>query len=537
MTSALEELDCTVQTHRAGRPSVTPNDRFATERPANSAPSRAFTRQVFPLAAACLLLATLYFALEARAGIISTNDGSHYALVQALATDRTARIDRYVYLTAVRPPTGTPTARDLRDVSYYDGHFYSDRPPGTAVLAVPFYWLGQLAGTISGRRDLDFPLLFTMMLPPALGAVTALATFGLCRALGTGAGAAAVTMTIAATGTLLLKYATLLYSHVAAAAFVTIGMAFLAGVTNAARFARGWVLVVAGLALGYSAVVEYPNLLLVAPVALFLLWLVSRRELRRAEPIGFVAGWALPVAALLIYNWMVFGRPWRTTYAYQYYFVWARDVRTTYVTPLATGLRWLLVGPSGLLAITPLLALALWGALLLIRRRGIDRARALLLFGAVLVVLIPTALHRTYYGGGSQDTRYLVTIVPLVVAPLAVWCEWLAGRQRIARWAGAAVLAAGGIWGFLRSYLSLMSMFGRPASELPAGRAWTILRRQWADPWFLAPNLALAHYLLVWLVPATLVLAGGVLAWTRLLRHDRLRRAFASSLDPSQETP
>lgn len=520
--------------HRTGKPYATPNDRAATERSADGTPSPAFTRQVIPLAAACVLLATLYFALEARAGIISTNDGSHYALVQALAIDRAARIDRYVDFTAVRPPSGSPTTQDLRDVSYYNGHFYSDRPPGTAVLAVPFYWLGQLAGTISGRRDLDFPLLFTMMLPPVLGAVTALATYGLCRALGAGAAPAAVAMTIVATGTLLLKYATLLYSHVAAAAFVTVGVAFLTGVPNAPRFARGRVLAVAGLALGYSGVVEYPNLLLIAPAVVFVLWLLARHYAHRVELIGFVVAWALPVSALLLYQWIVFGRPWRTSYAYQYYFVWARDIRTTYVTPLATGLRWLLVGPSGLLVITPLLLLALWGTLLLIRRGGIDRARALLLFGAVLAVLIPTALHRTYYGGGSQDTRYLVAIVPLFAAPLAVWSEWLAGSRPIVRWSGAAVLLAGGIWGLLRSYLSLMSMFGHPASELPAGRAWAMVRRDWGDPWFLAPNLSLVHYLLVWLVPATLMLVGSVLVWSRLMRQEGLRRAFADSLDATE---
>lgn len=492
-------------------------------------PSRAFTRQVLPLAVSCLVLATLYFALESRAGIVSTNDGSHYALVQALAKERSARIDRYVDLTAVRPARGAPTPRDYRDVSYYNGHFYSDRPPGTAILAMPFFWLGQLAGAFSGRQDLDFPLLFTMMMPPVFGAVAALATYGLARALGAGRSAAFVTMTITGTGTLLLKYATLLYSHVASAALVTISVAFLAGLPTAPRFARGRVAVVAGLALGYSAVIEYPNVLLIVPAALFLAWLVVGTALHRRDLVAFFVAWAVPVAGLLAYNWIAFGRPWRSSYAYQYYFLWARDLRTTYVTPPWTGLRWLLGGPSGLLPVSPFIMLALWGLVLLVTRGGVHRARALLVAGAILAALIPTALHRTYYGGGSRDTRYLVAIVPLIVAPLGVWCDWAATRHRIERWAWGLILLVSSAWGVLRSYLSLMSMFGRAASEESAGRAWAILRDRWRDPLFLAPNATLAHYLLVWLVPGVLLLAAAVLGWSRLMRREAVRHAVDGS--------
>lgn len=489
-------------------------------------PSRAFTRQVAPLALCCVALATLYFVLEARQGIVSTNDGSHYALVLALANERGARIDHYVTLTAVQPPRGAPTAADLRDVSFYHGHYFSDRPPGTAVLAVPFYWLGQLAGTLSGRRDLDFPLLFTMMLPPLLGAVTALATYGLGRALGAGSVAAALAMLVTSSGTLVLKYATLLYSHVPSAALVTIALAFLAGLPAAPPFARRRVVLVAGFALGYSVVVEYPNLLLLVPAFLYLLWAVTSKHLKRQDPLAFIIAWAVPVTALLLYNWLIFGRPWHTSYTYQYYFEWARDVRTTYVTPLAVGLPWLLVGPTGLLVVTPLIALSLWGSVLLIARGGAHRARALFLLAAVLIVLLPTAVHRTYFGGGSRDTRYLVTIVPPLVAPLAVWCEWWWRRGVAARLFGATLLLFGGAWSLVRSYLSLMSMFGRPASEDPAGQAWALLVRNWHDPNWLAPNLPLAPYLLVWLVPVSTLVAVGVVAWTRAMRNERVRRAL-----------
>ncbi|MGN6813060.1 MAG: hypothetical protein ACTHMP_19515 [Thermomicrobiales bacterium] len=438
------------------------------------------------------LLAALFFALTARDGIISTNDGSHFALTKALATSGTARIDPYIELTAIQPPNG-PVADRLRDVSQYQGHFYSDRPPGTAFLAVPFYWLGVAVSHISGRGDLDFPQLYVTMLPPLLGAAVAAALYALARGLGAGPVAAAVTAASGALTTLVLKYATLLYSHIGGAACVT---GALAAVLAAERFpARSrWFLVAGGALLGYSAVVEYPNLLLIAPVGLYLLWRTRGRDVA-----VFAIAWGVAVLPVVLYNWLCFGRPWRTSYTDQYYFTWTHSLRTTYVTPLWTGLRWLLVGPAGLLIVTPALVLALWGLALLARRQP---ARALLLAGVVLTILLPTTMHRTYYGGGSQDTRYLLAIVPTLYAPLAVWLSVVARwRPAPVRWLCWLAFAALCVWGVLRSYLSLLTMFGHAAVERSPGAAFALLRAHWRDLAIVAPGLRLEHYFLVLVVP------------------------------------
>lgn len=484
------------------------------------------------VALALAALATCYFALTARDGIISTNDGSHYALTKALAADRTARIDPYVNYAAIQPPRGTPTADDYRDLSYYDGHFYSDRPPGTAGLAVPFYWIGVAAAAVSGRQDLDFPLRYVTMLPPLLGAATALALALLARGLGAGWPSAVVTAAAGALTTLVLKYATLLYSHITGVALVTGGLAAVLLAEQAPR-RRGWLLALGGLLLGYSAVAEYPNLLLVAPVGLYLLWrwrravaggrpgangerLPIRRRLApllRPPVVAFALGWLPPVAALLAYNWAVFGRPWHTSYTYQYYFTWSRSVATTYILRpgyVLEGLRWLLVGPSGLFIVTPALALALWGLVLLARRAP---ARALLILGVVLVLLVPTAAHRTYKGGGSQDTRYLLAIVPTLLAPLALWLErvaWPPARRPLARLALLAPLLALSGWGLLRAYLSLLTMFGHAAVERAPADAFAILRERWRDPLVVVPGYALLHYFVALVAPLAL---GCWLAW------------------------
>ncbi len=468
-------------------------------------PDRSLARLAWrTLGATCAfaLLAVLGFALTGADGIVSTNDGSHYALTKALAVDGAVRIDPYVQYGAIQPARGTPTVADYRDVSYREGHFYSDRPPGLAFLAVPFYRLGLLVARVSGRRDLDFPLRYVTMLPPLLGAANALALAALARGLGAGWPTSAATAATAALTTLSLKYATLLYSHIAGAACVTGALAVL--LLAERRPDRCWPLALAGALLGYGAVVEYPNLPLIAPVGLFVLWRAREPNLGRwaisaGRVVAFVAGWVPPIALLAAYHWLAFGRPWRTSYTYQYYFDWSRSPLTTYVTPPLTGLRWLLVGPAGLLVVTPTLLLSLWGLAILWRRRP---DLALLVFGVALTVLLPTALHRTYYGGGSRDTRYLLAIVPTLYAPFAVWLDALVlPRRPLTRALLLVPVAALGLWGLLRSYLSLLTMFGHRAVERAPDEAWAFLRAHWRDIAVVAPGVPLLPYFVVFALP------------------------------------
>ena len=365
------------------------------------------------------------------------------------------------------------------------------------------------------------------MLPPLLGALTALALYALARGLGASRGASLATAASGALTTLVLKYATLLYSHAAAAACVTVALALLLAAeksavgrrqsaaegrtSSPAHASRLTPHALSGLALGYGAVVEYPNVLLIAPVGAYLLWRARRQALDRRALLAFGAGWLAPVLLLLGYDWAAFGRPWRTSYTYQFYFDWSRRLATTYVTPPWLGLRGLLVGDDrmvGLLAVTPALLLALWGLALLARR---EPARAALLGGVVLTILIPSALHRTYYGGGSRDARYLLAIVPALYAPLAVWLDAVARHRRsVARLTGLLAAIALGAWGLASSYLSLLTMFGHPAVERSPSEALALLAAHWREPTFVAPSLWLEPYFLALAAP---LIAAGWLGW------------------------
>lgn len=412
---------------------------------------------------ALALLFLLYAIPSLLIGVAGTNAGSHYALTRALAADGTARIDPYIRYTAIPAPPDKPTPDGYLylDLSIKDGRFYSDRPPGTAFLAVPFYLLGAMIDTIGGGGNPELPQQAIKLLPPLLGVLTALALYQLARALGATMAASIATAATAACGTLLLKYAAQLYSHIGAALCVTASLALLLAAERRPTRHR-LVLGASGALLGFGALIEYPNLLLIAPVGSYLLYRAIKGGVWRdalRDLLVFGLSWLSPVLILAGYNWLVFGQPWHTSYTYQAYFLWSHQLSTTYTTPPWIGLAWLLLSPSGLLAVTPAFLLAIWGFVLLWRR---DRAMTLLLVGVITTILLPTAAHRTFFGGGSLDTRYLLAIVPALYAPFALWLDaqvvatQAAPSRRLLLVACLVVLIG---WGVARSFGELWLAF------------------------------------------------------------------------------
>ena len=92
----------------------------------------AMRNRAWPDVVLFLLLSSAYYG--SHYPIAASNEGSHFALTRALAEEHTCVIDTFFDYTA-----GV-------DFSYRDGRFYSDRPPGTAFLAVPFHVQAQELG-------------------------------------------------------------------------------------------------------------------------------------------------------------------------------------------------------------------------------------------------------------------------------------------------------------------------------------------------------------------------------------------------------
>jgi len=339
--------------------------------------------------------------VTAGAGVIEQNqigwnEFSHYAQVQAF--DRgTSIIDRYQLGTG--------------DKAYRDGHFYGDKAPGLALLALPVYHVARATGLVTPSRTpftqstvsgVHLLVLFVSTLPAA---IIMLLAYWLVQRRDPGQGAAvAVTLGLA---TLLFPFATLLFSHVLSAC---LGFAAYCVLWRERQVGGGLGLIIAGGALvGLAVGTEYPLGVLAVLLGLYVL---LRPAPRRAVA-AYVGGFLIGLLPLLLYDWWAFGSPLHLSYSY----VAANSSGVLGLgAPSLRNLIRLLVADRGLLVVTPVVAAGLGGLAVLWREHR--RADAVIPAAVVLGYLGYNACYYLPFGGGVPGPRFLITLLPFLAAPL-----------------------------------------------------------------------------------------------------------------------
>jgi hypothetical protein len=397
-----------------------------------------------------LFVVVVFVWLANSSGLTSSNDGSHLALARALALRGETSID---------PDRSLTLEVDLAE---HGGHAHSDRPPGTAFAAVAAVWIGD---------RLDGPLLERAIaqaragreVKPLPGATPYLATYDKRRRPDSPRLAALIGSTIAICchaalvgllGLLLIDallcrldydarsrlfalaclalatawgpYATVLFSHGSAATAVA---GFLLGVVMLAREdeTRWWVATATGLAGAWAIACDYSLVLAIVPAAA--LAIAPRRYL------AVLLGTAPIVLATLAYHRAAFGGVLAVGYDHQRNFGFARARESTFSGNLFEGLwtLWGLGHGAGLLARAPItlvgLGAAAWGGPKRASASPSRRAMSRALLGFVPWVLV-LALHRTPWGGGTQDHRYLIPLLPFAAVGLALAWTCVGARVR-----------------------------------------------------------------------------------------------------------
>ena len=364
--------------------------------------------------ALALTCVAVTFALPVQA--VGCTQTAHFALVRALERG-TPRIDRYHWQTC--------------DKSWVDGHFYAAKGPGLALLSLPVFALLNSVGLgwdePSSRSDytayLDVPRSaiwpFTLWGAGVAALLLLLLTRWTVERVVPGYGTA--TAVALGLSTLVLPYATLYASHVAAAALAFAAFAILWRERESSeRLPR---LLAAGGLAGLAVVFDYPILIVAGALAAYAA--MGARPARRA--LVYATGAVAGLLPLLAYNRWAFGdisrQPYEAAVIDQGQS--GHDVIGANASgffgigvPRPEVVVELLFSRKGLLTTTPVVAVGAAG-LVLLYRAG-HRVEAVLGGGVAVAYLVYNSAYYLPFGGDTAGPRLLIPILPFLALGLAL---------------------------------------------------------------------------------------------------------------------
>ena len=360
-----------------------------------------------------------------------------------------------------------PYAQYTGDIAWYNGHFYSDKAPGSSLLAVPVYafvkltlYQGktsylQLLNTSDAQRTDFLPrYVMTLLLVGLPSALLGGLLFRFLAYLGLGLRGRLVLTLGYGLGTIAFAFSTVFFSHqmVALLLFAAFYLLF--------RIRRGdlsaWHYLTTGALAGYAIITEYPTALIVVCLALYVFF--PTRQWRAL--LLLVAGMLPSLAIAAVYNTLCFGAPWSQGYANlagpESFRVGQSQGFLGITVPHLDALWQTTFGPyRGLFLLSPFLLLAVPGFVLLFRQRahacggghlaspgsailasvGRSRARAWrseawLWLGIVVVYFLFAISYYAWDGGYSLGPRHFIPALPFLVLPIALVMQqrgWLRG--------------------------------------------------------------------------------------------------------------
>jgi hypothetical protein len=352
-----------------------------------------------------VLLATSYFYNGTGANQNARLD-TVYALVEGDASGASSfRIDEFV----IEPAKGVNT----KDWAQANGHYYSNKAPGAAILAAPAYYLlvtgERLFGQDSGRYSVALlnAYLVNVWISCVPSALAALALFRLARRLpGHSSRDALIAALVYGLGTLILPFGTQFWGHNTAAAFLLMGTLFLSTGSRSGNWA-------AGLAFGLAVTVEYLSAITLVSTAAFMM---ADRSRRLAVP-RLLLGAVCPLFLLALFHRVNFGG-WATTAA-----ALSNPGRTNgdaFTTLSLRALAVILMTPyRGLILFSPVLVFACVGARRALQPTGDPLLRFALM--NLALYLIAVACYTGWDGGQATGPRYLIPSLGFWVLLLPAW--------------------------------------------------------------------------------------------------------------------
>lgn len=351
--------------------------------------------------------------------IQSANELPRVYLVQAIVHDGTFAIDR-----------GVARWGGTADVSPHAGHVYSNKAPGSSLLAVPFY---AAVSAITGEPSLGTSLWISRVfagIVPSLAFLYLL--WGFLARFAPDPAVRRLVVIAYALGSMAMTYTVLFYSHQLAAICIASAWILAVDVADGKRTLRA--MAGAGFLAGAAPLVDYQAAFAGVPLLVYLvvrMW-PRRRELGKALAIAAVAA-AIPIGFLLWYHARCFGGPLRTGYDASETFAYLHKQGFLGISKLRSEAFWgsLFRADNGLFVLSPWLLLAIPGGIVLWRSRTRDASARLLVLTcasiALIYILFVTSIAM-WRGGWGMGPRYITAMLPFMLPLVSV--ALVAARDR-----------------------------------------------------------------------------------------------------------
>jgi hypothetical protein len=363
-------------------------------------------RQVRKDALLIFCLLTIVFAYFYQDG--GWNGNSRFGLIFAIVRERRLTIDSF----HDKPDTET------QDKAYFNGHYYSDKAIGPALVGavfyIPMYWVKQTFNRLSQSTAMIILTFLVIGLPSAIAGSL---LYILCLYLSRSRLRAFLVTLIITLGTMYFPYSISFFSHQFTSSLLFSAFFMLFFLKAKPGLWKNWYFFLIGLLLGMALISEYPTIAIILALVIYYLIILWRNPTyRHFYPIGLtMVGGAIPVFIQLVYNKLCFGSFFSTGYANL-----SNEYFSSSMGQGLMGIHWpdlkvlfyMTFHPTmGVFWESPALLLSIIGAVFLFidRRYRIEAILVMWIIGSYFVIM---SGYYMWWGGYSLGPRHIIPVLP-----------------------------------------------------------------------------------------------------------------------------
>ncbi len=349
-------------------------------------------------------------------GIRSANELPRVYLTMAMVDEGSFAID-----------SGVERWGKTADVSPHDGHLYSNKAPGSSMLAVPAYAFLKFTRKLTGEEPTLAEVtwvcrFFTGVLPTLL---FMLLLWRFMHRFAPSLETRRLLLAGYALGSMAMTYSVLFISHQLAAVCIASAYILTVWVTEEGMSVK-WMWAV-GLAAGCAPLVDYQAAFAGVPIAVFLI--VKLVQQKHWKGVGYAIGGAIaPIALLLFYHSRAFGGALKTGYGASKSFAHFHQQGFLGMDKLRMeAFSGSMISPeNGLLLLCPMMLLAIPGWFLMAKRKNYWHMGVTLSIAIIYVGFVSSLIF--WRGGWQLGPRYIVAMLPFMLVPIGVSLTWAETR-------------------------------------------------------------------------------------------------------------